>query len=189
MNIPTRSFEEFIAECNAEILQTYKIIGIFTSFDAKMPAPLRKYFLDIETDIVSRIAWKDDATILLYSSNVETGKENKQVNRAGIDSFFPEQRFFNRVLLYTATQMYHLCASIPVSDELMEYIWVVLKYILTQRMDLLKNRHLDQMIFCTIYCVSKIFKVNLKFQEIINKYELVLKEVPRATISEQIEGQ
>lgn len=177
MNIQVKPLEEFLQQSKCDTLQFFRIIGIFLNFDSSMPLALKKHFMELEIDLVSRIAWKDDAAIMLYSSALDSGngKENRQVNSRGLpvgpgpENISIELMFFNRVLIYAATQMYHLCTGLPISDELMEYIWAVLKYILTQRVDLLKNRHLDQMIFCTIYCVSKIFKLQLKFQEIINK--------------------
>lgn len=170
MNIQMRPFEDFITETNADLLQTWRSIGLFQIFDQTMPLALRKHFMELETELVSKGAWKDESAISSYAASMDSSKENKQGNsRTEVVSL--DQQFFNRVMIYAASQMYHLCSGLPITDELMEYIWAVLKYILTQRLDLLKNRHLDQLIFCTIYCVTKIFKVSLKFQEIINKFQ------------------
>jgi hypothetical protein len=56
-------------------------------------------------------------------------------------------------------------------DDLMEDIWTVLKHCLSHMTNLLKNRHLDQIIICSIYGVYKIFdKMNFDFKTLINKY-------------------
>lgn len=169
MNIQTQPFEVMMNETHCEVLQTYRAVGSFMVFDNSMPLALRRHFIEIETDIVSRIAWKDNAAILQYDSAIDSGKENNPTQGSRRVELPLEQQFFNRVFIYTATQMYHLCSGLPISDDLLEYIWAVIKHILTQKLELVRGRHLDQIIFCTIYCVSKIFKVQLKFQEIINK--------------------
>lgn len=168
-NIQTQCFEVMVTVTHCETLQTFRAVNSLIAFDSSMPLALKKHFMEVETDIVSRIAWKDMALVKQYESAIDIGKENSPTI-AGRRSELPlEQQFFNRVLIYTATQMYHLCSCLPISDDLMEYIWAVIKHILTQKIDLVKERHVDQIIFCTIYCVSKIFKVQMKFQDIINK--------------------
>lgn len=170
MNIQTQSFEAMLNETHCEVLQTYRAVGSFMVFDNSMPLALRRHFMDIETDIVSRLAWKDNASILQYESAIDCGKENSPASGSRRTEVPLEQQFFNRVLIYAAAQIHHLSSNLPISDDLMEYIWAVIKHILTQKLELIRGRHLDQIVFCTIYCVSKIFKVQLKFQDIINKY-------------------
>lgn len=170
MNIQVRPFEDFINESKADLLQTWRSIGLFQIFDQTMPLALRKHFMELETELVCKGAWRDEAAISAYASSMDSGKENKQAN-SRTEAVSLEQQFFNRVMIYAASQIYHLCSGLPVTDEVMEFIWAVLKYILTQRLDLLKNRQLDQLIFCTIYSVTKVFKEALKFQEIINKFQ------------------
>lgn len=170
MNIQIKSFEEILLESGCEILQTFKNIDTLVSFDSSMPLALKKFYMQLEIDLISRIAWKDDSTIMLCNTTLENGKENVKQSSSRPGEPQPVDQFYNRVLIYTATQMYHLCSGLPsIKEDLVEYIWAVLKYILTQKLDLLRQRHIDQMIFCTIYCVSKIFKAQLKFQDIINK--------------------
>lgn len=172
MNIQTQSFEVMLNETHCEILQTYRAVGSIMVFDNSMPLALRRHFIDIENDILSRIAWKDNAAILQYESAIDCGKENTPTPGSRRTELPLEQQFFHRVLIYSATQMYHLCSILHISDELMESIWAAIKHVLTQKLELVRGRHLDQIIFCTIYCVSKIFKVQIKFQEIINKFFL-----------------
>lgn len=168
MGIPTRSFEEFIKETGCDIIQTFRVIGIFLCFDSSMPLSLQRYFLDLENDLISRLAWSDDTTIMLYASAIEnSGKENRPSGQP--EKACLEQQFFTRVIRYSVNQLYQLCIGLKFPDELLEEVWTVLRYVLTVRLDMLRSRHIDQMIFCTIYCIGKVFGLNLKFQEIINK--------------------
>jgi len=53
---------------------------------------------------------------------------------------------------------------------LREDIWIVLKRCLSHMTNLLKNRHLDQIIICCIYGVCKILdKMKFDFKTLINK--------------------
>lgn len=165
----TQNFEEMMAMAGCEVLEIYRAVGTFMVFDNCMPLPLKRHFIDIENDIISRIAWKDARALEAYQNAISPDKENLPTGDHRMQEMPLNSQFFNRVLLYTATQMYHLCNGLPISDDLMEYIWAVLKFIMTQKLELVRNRHVDQMVFCTIYCVSKIFKIPLKFQDIINK--------------------
>lgn len=56
-------------------------------------------------------------------------------------------------------------------DKISEGVWSCLKHIISNETDLLMNRHLDQLILSSVYSVSKVFQQQLKFQEIIGKYE------------------
>jgi hypothetical protein len=58
-----------------------------------------------------------------------------------------------------------------VPPETQEIIWSVTKSMLSCEPQLLMNRHLDQLVMCTIYSVSKITDLkDITFNAIINKY-------------------
>lgn len=60
---------------------------------------------------------------------------------------------------------------LEIAPEIQEIIWSVTKSMLSCEPQLLMNRHLDQLIMCTIYSVAKISQLsNITFNVIINKY-------------------
>ena len=60
---------------------------------------------------------------------------------------------------------------LEISEEVQETIWNVTKSMLSCEPQLLKNRHLDQLVMCTIYSISKISGLkHITFNTIINKY-------------------
>lgn len=73
------------------------------------------------------------------------------------------------MLHHCAGEIYQLSESIKISDRTSESIWVAMKYILSSETNLLIDRHLTQLILCTVYGVCKVFNQPLKFQEIITK--------------------
>ena len=68
----------------------------------------------------------------------------------------PYNVFFARVLSIAAESLSDLCQQIGITDEISEIIWCVVKVLLSQETDLLVNRHLDQLIMCSIYGVCRI---------------------------------
>lgn len=62
-----------------------------------------------------------------------------------------------------AVNSYQLADFLKINDKLMETIWVTLKYILANETDLLINKHIDTIILCCFYSVTKIFKNPIKF--------------------------
>jgi retinoblastoma-like protein 1 len=86
----------------------------------------------------------------------------------------PYNFFFNRVLQASAQTTVELCNMLEIPDEIQEIIWSVTKSMLSCQPKLLINRHLDQLVMCTIYSVAKISELKqITFNTIINKYGLL----------------
>ena len=64
-----------------------------------------------------------------------------------------------------------LCQMMEIPPETQEIIWSITKSMLSCEPNLLVNRHLDQLVMCTIYSVAKISDMKeITFNIIINKY-------------------
>lgn len=77
--------------------------------------------------------------------------------------------YFKRVLHITALQVQQLCELLRLSEDTAEKVWMVIKYILSSETILLIDRHIDQLILCSIYGVCKASNRTLKFQDLITK--------------------
>lgn len=61
-------------------------------------------------------------------------------------------------------QVYHLasmrlrdlCASLDISSELRRKIWTCFEYSLVHCTELMKDRHLDQLLMCAVYVMAKV---------------------------------
>jgi len=84
----------------------------------------------------------------------------------------PYNMFFRRVLHLSAQRVFELSELLGLNDSIKEQIWTVMKCLLSMETHLLVNRHLDQMIMCSIYGVSKIQseELGITFNSIITKY-------------------
>lgn len=79
--------------------------------------------------------------------------------------------FFKRVLHLASQRILELGEALNLSEEILEKIWLIMKLLLGHETKLLMNRHLDQLVMCTIFCVCKVHpETKVTFGNIINKY-------------------
>jgi retinoblastoma-like protein 1 len=92
----------------------------------------------------------------------------------------PYNVFFARVLNIAAESLSDLCQKIGITDEISEIIWCVVKVLLSQETDLLVNRHMDQLIMCSIYGVCRINQNCLKSSQSEEKKQVMFNEIIEA---------
>lgn len=63
-----------------------------------------------------------------------------------------------------------LCLKLDVSNELRRKIWTCFEFTLVHCPDLMKDRHLDQLLLCAFYIMAKVTKEERTFQEIMKSY-------------------
>uniref|UniRef100_A0A8C1JMV2 Retinoblastoma-like 1 (p107) n=1 Tax=Cyprinus carpio TaxID=7962 RepID=A0A8C1JMV2_CYPCA len=79
---------------------------------------------------------------------------------------------------FLSIQVYHLasvrlrdlCLKLDISSELRGKIWTCFEHSLLHCTDLMKDRHLDQLLLCAVYIISKITKQEHTFQDIMKCY-------------------
>jgi retinoblastoma-like protein 1 len=54
-----------------------------------------------------------------------------------------------------AIRIRSLCEKLQLSQQLLEQVYSLVQQVLTQKTDLFFNRHIDQIILCSIYGISK----------------------------------
>uniref|UniRef100_A0AAX7SF33 Retinoblastoma-like 1 (p107) n=1 Tax=Astatotilapia calliptera TaxID=8154 RepID=A0AAX7SF33_ASTCA len=81
-------------------------------------------------------------------------------------------------VVMVASSVYHLasvrlrdlCVKLDISSDLRGKIWTCFEHSLVHCTDLMKDRHLDQLLLCSIYIISKITKDTHTFQDIMKCY-------------------
>lgn len=92
-------------------------------------------------------------------------KPKKPINSLGI--------FFRKFYNLAAVRMDDLCNKLEIADvELKRRIWTVFEQSIRNVTDLMRDRHLDQLLMCTVYVICK---VSLNFSEkiLLNYYILL----------------
>ncbi|TVU04841.1 hypothetical protein EJB05_47978 [Eragrostis curvula] len=78
--------------------------------------------------------------------------------------------FFSKIAKLAAIRIRSLCERLQLSQQLLEQVYSLVQQILSQQTALFFNRHIDQIILCSIYGISKITQLELTFKEIIYGY-------------------
>ncbi|XP_010250475.1 PREDICTED: retinoblastoma-related protein-like [Nelumbo nucifera] len=78
--------------------------------------------------------------------------------------------FFSKIVKLAAVRISGLVERLQLSQQIRESVYCLVQQILSQRTTLFFNRHIDQIILCSLYGVAKISQLNLTFREIISNY-------------------
>lgn len=79
--------------------------------------------------------------------------------------------FFRKVYYLAWIRLKDLCERLKIVEEdLLRKIWTCFEYALRNNVHLMRDRHLDQIIMCTIYSMCKITKRAVTFHEIMAEY-------------------
>ncbi|XP_026672713.1 retinoblastoma-like protein 1 isoform X2 [Ceratina calcarata] len=82
--------------------------------------------------------------------------------------------FFRKFYILASVRMLDLCGSLEIMDtDLKKKIWTIFEYSIKERTELMKDRHLDQILMCAIYVICKLAKMEKNsFTEIMRCYRL-----------------
>ncbi|XP_053305762.1 retinoblastoma-like protein 2 [Spea bombifrons] len=78
--------------------------------------------------------------------------------------------FCRKVYTLASVRLQDLCQKLDISDDLRDKIWTCLEYSLVHYPDMMKDRHLDQLLMCAVYVMAKITKENISFHSIMGFY-------------------
>ncbi|XP_038069969.1 retinoblastoma-like protein 1 isoform X2 [Patiria miniata] len=78
--------------------------------------------------------------------------------------------FFRKVFHLVNVRLLDLAHKLNLTDDLRRKTWTCIEHSLTKHVDLMKDRHLDQLIMCAIYLMCKVTKEDKKFQDIMKAY-------------------
>ncbi|KAF3690344.1 Retinoblastoma-like protein 1 107 kDa retinoblastoma-associated protein [Channa argus] len=105
--------------------------------------------------------------------------------------------FFRKVYHLASVRLRDLCARLDISSELRGKIWTCFEHCLVHCTDLMKDRHLDQLLLCSFYIISKITKETHSFQDIMKCYRsqpqasshvyrsVLLRRTPREAVADE----
>ncbi|XP_076470216.1 retinoblastoma-like protein 1 [Babylonia areolata] len=79
--------------------------------------------------------------------------------------------FFRKVYHLASVRLRELCDQLQVVDEeLRSKMWTCFEHALTQDCHLMCDRHLDQLLMCSVYIMAKVTEKPLNFQDIMKCY-------------------
>ncbi|XP_051975626.1 retinoblastoma-like protein 2 [Xyrauchen texanus] len=78
--------------------------------------------------------------------------------------------FFRKVYHLASVRLRDLCAKLDISADLRRKIWTCFEYSLVHCTELMMDRHLDQLLMCAVYVMTKVTKEDKSFQNIMKCY-------------------
>uniref|UniRef100_A0A4W5NBR5 Retinoblastoma-like protein 2 n=1 Tax=Hucho hucho TaxID=62062 RepID=A0A4W5NBR5_9TELE len=78
--------------------------------------------------------------------------------------------FFRKVYHLASVRLRDLCAKLDISSELRRKVWTCFEYSLVHYTELMMDRHLDQLLMCAVYVMTKVTKEDKSFQNIMKCY-------------------
>ncbi|KAL7978946.1 hypothetical protein Chor_013435 [Crotalus horridus] len=92
---------------------------------------------------------------------------------AGCPSWRTATKAADQQVFYLASvRLRDLCIRLDISDELRKKIWTCFEFSLVQCVELMMDRHLDQLLMCAIYVIAKVTKEDTSFQNIMRHYRM-----------------
>ncbi|KAJ3602793.1 hypothetical protein NHX12_030541, partial [Muraenolepis orangiensis] len=78
--------------------------------------------------------------------------------------------FFRKVYHLASVRLRDLCVKLDVSSELRGKMWTCFEHAVVHCSDMMTDRHLDQLLLCSVYIISKITKEGHSFHDIMKCY-------------------
>uniref|UniRef100_A0A3Q3F9Y3 Retinoblastoma-like 1 (p107) n=1 Tax=Labrus bergylta TaxID=56723 RepID=A0A3Q3F9Y3_9LABR len=78
--------------------------------------------------------------------------------------------FFRKVYHLASVRLRDLCVKLDILPEQRRKIWTCFEHALVHSSELMKGRHLDQLLLCSVYIISKITKETHSFHDIMKCY-------------------
>eukprot|EP00252_Welwitschia_mirabilis_P023752 TRINITY_DN6812_c0_g1_i2.p1 TRINITY_DN6812_c0_g1~~TRINITY_DN6812_c0_g1_i2.p1 ORF type:complete len:432 (-),score=77.16 TRINITY_DN6812_c0_g1_i2:309-1604(-) len=79
--------------------------------------------------------------------------------------------FFQKVLKLAAIRIKSLSERLQTPDHIMDVIYKLMKVLLNQATHLFFNRHIDQLILCCFYGMTKVYNLKVMFKDIVDQYK------------------
>ncbi len=71
-----------------------------------------------------------------------------------------------------SVRLRHLCEQLDVDNELRSQMWTCFEYTMVEHVHLMIDRHLDQLLMCSVYVMAKVTGKDRSFQDIMKCYRV-----------------
>nr|CAD2174071.1 unnamed protein product [Meloidogyne enterolobii] len=172
---------------NVAPLEFYRIFELIVRADTSFSREMVKHLNQLEECVLEELVWTTDSPLwaaLQNSRIVEQFGESSSVPSSQILSKFTGNlqrnksdltpqiiNFFKKVYHLSAIRLTDLFERLRISDELTKRkIWTLFEHVFRTKIILLKDRHLDQILMCCVYIITKVCSLKIAFQDIIFHY-------------------
>uniref|UniRef100_A0A1A7Z9A2 Retinoblastoma-like protein 2 n=1 Tax=Nothobranchius furzeri TaxID=105023 RepID=A0A1A7Z9A2_NOTFU len=183
---PPGDFPRVIHTFQLPAYHFYKVIEVLVRSEQGLFREVVKHLNQVEEQVLESLAWTSNSPLWhsLQSAQVPTCQENltstlaiqsavtKPVTKA-VSS--PLRRgslslFFRKVFHLASVRLRDLCVKLDIPTDLRRKIWTCFEHSLVHSTDMMKDRHLDQLLMCAVYVMAKVTKEDRSFQNIMKCY-------------------
>lgn len=122
---------------------------------------------------------EDSKVLPGYNEDIKNSEPSIRYNASSLEMYLnnsndttpAHEYFFKRVLHIVASKIISLSEVLSITeDTTKEKLWELMKYCLSSETELLIDRHIDQILLCATYAVSKMTGSKITFNTIISQY-------------------
>ncbi len=111
-----------------------------------------------------KVLIESDGTVGNNENAMEGGLKPKRTGSLGL--------FFRKFYHLAHLRMDMLCHTLQIMDEdLRRKIWTTFEHTMMKHTELMKDRHLDQLLMCSLYIVCKVVQREMAFADILKQYK------------------
>lgn len=169
---PTLAFPWILGILKLEAFDFFKVTESFILHEPLLSSSLIKHVNRIEEQVLENLAWKTGSPLLKametyhpHSDPATVGSVQQQKKSQSLNLFL---RRVNQLSYHRLTT---LCDKLEVSDTLVSHMWTCLEHSLRLHWQLMVDRHLDQMLLCAVYAISKVVGKEIQFKQIVTVYK------------------
>uniref|UniRef100_UPI0002604916 Retinoblastoma-associated protein n=1 Tax=Homo sapiens TaxID=9606 RepID=UPI0002604916 len=163
------SFPWILNVLNLKAFDFYKVIESFIKAEGNLTREMIKHLERCEHRIMESLAWLSDSPLF------DLIKQSK--DREGPLKSTSLSLFYKKVYRLAYLRLNTLCERLlSEHPELEHIIWTLFQHTLQNEYELMRDRHLDQIMMCSMYGICKVKNIDLKFKIIVTAY----KDLPHA---------
>uniref|UniRef100_A0A674HSM2 Retinoblastoma-associated protein n=1 Tax=Terrapene triunguis TaxID=2587831 RepID=A0A674HSM2_9SAUR len=183
------SFPWILNVLDLKAFDFYKVIESFIKAEPSLTREMIKHLERCEHRIMESLAWQSDSSLfdLIKQSKEREGQVDQpeptctlnfplQHNHTAADLFSITNVInfssFSQVYRLAYLRLNTLCLRLLFDHpELEHLIWTLFQHTLQNEYELMKDRHLDQIMMCSMYGICKVKNVDLRFKIIVTAYK------------------
>ena len=124
------------------------------------PTPMKDVVMAEPKEEAKSVLTIDNASLQLYLHGPHS-----------VDITPAHELFFQRILHIVSSRIMAVSEALGINDDVTkEKLWEVMKHCLSSETELLIDRHIDQLLLCTLYAVGKMAGAKFTFNNIISHY-------------------
>ena len=165
-------FPAVLAATNLHAFDFFKVIEPFVRHEPTLPPPLKAHFKDVEDKILESLAWADDSPLHELMEEGAAAAAAAAAQSPGPNRAMASlEVVIKKVRFLAAARVNEMCARLVLPEKLMRQVWGCVKHAFEAQRALMRGRHLDQLVMCSIYGAHcKVNKHEITFRHIIDHY-------------------